>query len=143
MFEPMEAGAHIICALLHQLLDDETLPEVLASVFHDLLQDSEARFGVPRRKPWSEHLDDKWFFNQAYLRSLARDIGLRFVSALPNTDEIEHLYENSVVSTIKVNGRWQADIPEMVLSKLRAFDASIACEMKRQFSPEAIIKFTK
>jgi SAM-dependent methyltransferase len=143
LFEPMEAGAHVTSALLHFLLDDEELPAPLASLFRDLLFDSEARFGVPRLKPWSEHLDDKWFFSSAYLRELASDIGLRFVSALPNTENMDSLFEGSMVSTIRISGRWDAEIPQAVVAKLRAFDAGILPDLKRLFVPDATIMMIK
>lgn len=147
LFEPLEIGAHMMAAIYLSLIDAlSQCPDLdprLLPFFKAMCHDYEARFGIPRVKPWTEHLDDKWLFHPAYLRDMAASIGLTLHSITPTTDDPTHLFQNAVRGTLSVAGLGDMPTPDQLWDTLAAFDGGINASLKHRFAPEGIIVLAK
>lgn len=108
-----------------------------------MLIDYEARFGIPRLKPWTEHLDDKWLFHPHFFKKLAANLGLIFHGIFPLNTNLDNIITNSVLTTIKLAGLDSIPKPEALYKELKYFDDQFSSEMKEKFSLEGIIIFEK
>lgn len=146
LVEPMEISAHIMTAIYLTLLAEleSDLDPRIATFFKGLCHDYEARFGVPRVKPWTGGLDDKWLFHPAYLRDLAKKINLCLEVVAPTgTASLEKLFSDIVRSTLQIGGLGSIPTPDKLWALLDTFDAGIADGLKERFTSEGIIVFTK
>jgi SAM-dependent methyltransferase len=145
LFEPLEIGGHIMAAIYLTLLAELEFgadPRLLAH-FRAIGHDYEARFGVPRVKPWTSGLDDKWLFHPAYLRDMASNIGLKFEQIAPICPNVEHIFSGAVRSTINCAGLGDVPTPDRMWEVLDMFDKSISADLKKRFSSEGIIILAK
>lgn len=147
LFEPLEIGAHMMCAiyliLLAELeLDLDVDPKIL-TFFKALSEDYEARFGVPRVKSQTNSLDDKWMFHKSYLRDLGNKVGLTLDVVIPTEENLDKIFTSSVRSTLRPAGLDGIKTPEKLWTILNNLDMSMTAEMKKNFSPEGIIIFSK
>ncbi len=144
LFEPMEAGAHLMSAVYGTLRDEleGQIPSDLMRFFNGIIEDYEARFGVPRIKPWTANLDDKWVFNATYLRGLARELGCSNVTIRPLTDDFSTMFEQAVLGTLGASGR-PRELPQCALDLLRKLDAGVSADVKSRMVAEAIVLLTK
>lgn len=145
LFEPMEIGGHIMTAIYLSILDEleSDLDPGIATFFKALCHDNEARFGVPRVKPWTQHLDDKWLFHPSYLRDLAKNLGITLEMVAPTGTEHERLFSNAVRVNLEIAGLGDLPTPERLWELLRNFDEGISTELKRRFALEGIIILAK
>jgi len=145
--EPLEIGAHIMSAIYLMLLGElEVEPNVdprLLSFFKTMCYDYEARFGVPRIKPWTHALDDKWFFHESYLRGVANNIGLMLEFVEAATADVSREFSSSVKSTLARAGLGDIPTPDILWTILDKYDRGISPELKNKFTLEGIIIFTK
>jgi hypothetical protein len=145
LFEPMEIGAHLMTAIYLTLLgelESDVDPRVL-SFFKAMCHDYEARFGLPRRKPWTHDLDDKWFFHPSYLRDMAKKIGLTLELVNPINTDLSSIFSNQVQSTMNLAGLTDAHIPKKLWEIVNLFDVGISDNLKNRFSSEGIIILAK
>jgi hypothetical protein len=101
LVEPSEASEHAM-AMIYQLLVDELIGEAypaLIAHFRTMIRDYNARFGIPEEKPWTSHLDDKWFFSKSYFRDVTPATGLVLESFLPSDDAQGPMIAATVMST--------------------------------------------
>ena len=89
-------------------LEFEMDPRLLAFL-KALCQDLEARFGVPRTKPWTRYMDDKWLFHPSYLRQVANNIGLKLDIVAPIYKSIQDIFSRSV--RISLHGAGLGGVP--------------------------------
>lgn len=147
MYEPLEIGGHIMAAiyliLIAELELERDVNPKLLSFFEAMCQDYEARFGVPRVKPWTRRLDDKWLFHPSYLREVAKNIGLTFELICPMSDDLEKMFQNAVRGTLNVAGLGAVPTPQKLWEILESFDAGVSTDLKRRLSPEGIIILAK
>lgn len=147
LIEPLEIGGHIMAAIYLRLIE-QTEQELgsqhrLILFFKAMCQDYEARFGVPRVKPWSANLDDKWMFHTSYLREMAQKIGLTLELVAPTFTDSSALFTNSVRGTLDVAGLADLPTPESMWRTLQLFDEGISPVLKETFAPEGIITLAK
>jgi 2-polyprenyl-3-methyl-5-hydroxy-6-metoxy-1,4-benzoquinol methylase len=145
LYEPMEIGAHIMCAV-YQTLHDELLgiadPRLL-TFFEAMIVDYQARFGVPRIKPWTSSLDDKWMFHASYLHEVCGQLGLRLVGIHDTGAADEPRFTNDVRGTLNVAGLGNVPTPKKMWDLLAEFDNGLAPNLKRRFASTGIIIIKK
>ena len=127
LFEPLEIGAHIMAAIYLTLLAElefDTDPRIIKH-FKAMCHDYEARFGVPRVKPWTRDLDDKWLFHPSYLREMSSNIGLTFEKITPSSYSWEHVFSSSVRSTLNLAGLSDIPTPDKMWEVLRVHSETI------------------
>ena len=146
LFEPMEISAHIMTALYLTLLAEmefELNPKIV-KFFKGLCHDYEARFGVPRVKPWTSRLDDKWFFHAIYLREMASKINMTLELVAPTgTVGLENLFSDMVRSTLNIGGLGSISTPDKLWEIIETFDVGISQNLKKRFTSEGIIILAK
>jgi SAM-dependent methyltransferase len=146
LFEPTEGGAHIVAAMyqamIDQLNEDPIAHGRLIALLQAMLIDFEARFGVPRAKPWTADLDDKWLFSYSYFLSLANDLGLNEVNMYPQSSNIDDIYTKNFQTLISVSGNIDIEIPSFIWKTASEFD-NIPSSIKKNLTPEATIIFRK
>jgi SAM-dependent methyltransferase len=147
LIEPLEIGGHIMTAIYLTLsaeleLELDVDPRLLL-FFKAMCQDYEARFGVPRVKPWTCDLDDKWLFHQSYLREMAGEIGLTLEQVVPTDTNMEKVFSNAVRGTLKGAGLAGVPTPERLWEILELFDVGISEDLKKRLTPSGIIILTK
>jgi SAM-dependent methyltransferase len=145
LFEPLEIGAHIMAAIYLSLLAElefDADPRLLKH-FKAICHDYEARFGVPRVKPWTSGLDDKWLFHPAYLREMASNIGLSFEQIAPTSHDLAHVFSGSVRSTLNCAGLGDVPTPDQMWEVLALFDAGISADLKKRLTSEGLIILAK
>lgn len=145
LFEPLEIGGHIMAAIYLTLLADlefELDPKIVA-FFKGLCHDYEARFGVPRVKPWTSALDDKWLFHPAYLREMASKIGLTLELVAPTHTTVDKIFSDSVRVTLNIAGLGNIPTPDKLWEILALFDTGISTNLKERFTSEGIIILAK
>jgi SAM-dependent methyltransferase len=147
LIEPLEVGGHLMAAvyltLIAELEHEVGTDQRLLSFFKGMCEDYEARFGVPRVKPWTRDLDDKWLFHTSYLRKMAADISLSLERVAPTTSNVEKLFSDSVRGTLDVAGLSGVPTPRKMWDILVEFDMGISDELKRRLTPEGIIILRK
>lgn len=144
LFEPMEASAHLMATVYHTIIDElDAAPPELVHHFRAMLADYNARFGVPNVKPWTQYLDDKWFFSKDYFRSLGTELGFEVEAVEPIHGNVANLIEGTVISTIRLSGLDHLPIPAKLSRLLRDFDAGISDTLKRRLDPSAAIVLRK
>lgn len=147
LMEPLEIGGHLMCAIYLTLLAELNL-EVdadpkLISFFKAICHDYEARFGVPRLKPWTHVLDDKWLFHPSYLCEMASKIGLELELVTPAVENTDSVFSNSVLTTLRLAGLGDVALPNRLLKVLKTFDDGISPNLKSRLTPEGIIVLVK
>jgi SAM-dependent methyltransferase len=145
LFEPLEIGGHIMAAIYLSLLAElefDADPRILKH-FKAICHDYEARFGVPRVKPWTSGLDDKWLFHPNYLREMASNIGLTFEQIAPISPDLAHIFSGSVRSTLNCAGLGDVPTPDKMWEVLAMFDAGISADLKKRLTSEGIIILAK
>lgn len=144
LIEPLEVGSHIMNAIYLTLLAElEGVDSRLLSLFSAMCKDYEARFGIPKIKPWTSNLDDKWFLHHSYLKQLSDSTGLRLETISPISTNLEKIFTESVLGTINLAGLNDVAIPNKLLEVLNVFDLGISENLKKLFSPEGIIILSK
>jgi ubiquinone/menaquinone biosynthesis C-methylase UbiE len=145
LFEPLEAGAHLLAMVYHTLIDefDDAAPPELIGHFRAMITDYNARFGIPNVKPWTQYLDDKWFFSKDYFRSLGSELGFEVVAVEPTRADVTSLIEVEVMGTIRASGHDDLPIPAKLPQLLKDFDAGISETLKRNLVPFAAIVLRK
>ena len=147
LVEPLEAGHLALLALYDQiLLILQTLrreEDHIGILIKALRLDYQARMGVPTVQAWTQHLDDKWLFGEAYLEGLCRDLCLTSIKIYPAQSSMESLYETTFRSLLSDSGNSSLEIPEEVLKAIKDFDLGISDELKKRLCPTGIIVMTK
>ncbi|ANY77700.1 hypothetical protein BB934_05180 [Microvirga ossetica] len=145
MMEPMEAGGHLMCAVYQTILDEcgEELDPRIAHFLNAMVQDYEARFGVPRVKPWTGNLDDKWLFNRTYLKWLVNELGLRLDSVNAMSDDSSRWIESMIRGNLSTSGNATVPTPPRMWEVVAEFDQGISTTVKRYLMQEAIIVLRK
>ncbi len=146
LIEPMEISAHIMTAIYLTLLSElefDLNPQIV-KFFKGLCHDYEARFGVPRVKPWTSGLDDKWLFHPSYLREMASNIQLTLELVAPTgTVGLEQLFSDVVRSTLRIGGLGSVPTPDTLWAIVESFDVGISQQLKERFTSEGIIILAK
>ena len=145
LFEPLEIGGHILSAIYLTLLAElqyDIDPKIVAH-FKAMCHDYEARFGVPRVKPWTRDLDDKWLFHPSYLREMASNIGLTLELVSPVNFNMEHVFSDAIHSTMNCAGLGGVATPDKMWEILALFDSGISTDLKRRLTSEGIIILAK
>jgi SAM-dependent methyltransferase len=145
LFEPLEVGGHIMSAIYLTLLAELEIdlnPEIV-TFFKSLCFDYEARFGIPRVKPWTEYLDDKWLFHPSYLRDMAAHIGMTLESVTPIRTDLENIFTDTVRGYLTIAGLSSIPTPNKLWELLRAFDSGISTDLKKRFASEGILILAK
>jgi len=145
LFEPLEIGGHIMTTIYLTLLAEleyDVDPRLL-SFFKAMCHDYEARFGVPRVKPWTRNLDDKWLFHPSYLRDMASNIGLTLDLVAPTSTSLDNLFSNSVRCTLNLAGLGGVPTSDKLWEILDSFDVGVSADLKKRFTPEGIIILAK
>ncbi len=146
--EPLEAGNLFNNFIYDEIIEivrkdsDATDPR-LAGLMKAMRRDIQHRQGPPDEKPWTQHLDDKWIFDSAYLAQLGTQLGCSSVNIHPVQDDLSHVFEVSFKSLLADSGNADVAIPERVLSFLREVDAGISPALKKKLCPTGIIVITK
>lgn len=143
--EPMEAGGHMLAAVYLTLLselEEEADPRI-AGLFKALCADYEARFGIPRAKPWTPDLDDKWFFHASFLRRMAANLGLTLETIAPTVPDLRNLFRDTVHGHIAAAGLADVPVPARMREILERFDAGVLPGLKKLFAPAGIIVLAK
>lgn len=145
LIEPLEIGGHLMCAIYLTLLAElgNDVDSRLLAFFKAMCQDYEARFGVPRVKPWTQDLDDKWLFHPSYLREMSENIGLTLKLVAPTSTSLESVFSNSVRGTLNVAGLGDVPTPKRLWEILESFDNGISDDLKKKLAPEGIIILEK
>lgn len=146
--EPLEAGNLFNNFIYDEIIeivrkDGGTADPRLPGLMKAMRRDIQARQGPPDEKPWTQHLDDKWIFDTAYLVQLGSQLGCCSVNIYPVQDDLSHVFEISFKSLLADSGNADVAIPERVLSFLREVDAGISPELKKKLCPTGIIVITK
>ncbi len=145
LFEPLEIGGHIMAAIYLTLLAElefDVDPKILTH-FKAICHDYEARFGVPRVKPWTRDLDDKWLFHPFYLREMASNIGLKFELISPVNTNLEQIFSDAVRSTLNCAGLGGIPTPDKMWEILKLFDVGMSADLKKRLTSEGIIILAK
>jgi len=147
LIEPLEVGGHMMAAIYLKLIEMSELElgsrHKLVLFFKAMCQDYEARFGVPRVKPFTKNLDDKWLFHTSYLREMAEKIGLALELVAPTITDSGKLFSNAVCGNLEVAGLGDIPVPDSIMKTLQVFDDGISPELKEFFAPEGIICLAK
>lgn len=145
LFEPLEIGGHIMTAIYLTVISELEfdLDTRIIAFFKALCHDYEARFGVPRLKPWTHDLDDKWLFHPAYLREMAGNIGLTLELVAPYTDKPVNIFTESVRITLNLAGLGGVPVSDKLWELLASFDSGISDDLKKRFASEGIIILAK
>jgi SAM-dependent methyltransferase len=147
IFEPLEIGAHAMTAiylnLLDELEDDNDCDARLITFFKAMRHDYEARFGIPRLKPWTALLDDKWLFHASYLRTLAGTIGAELVTIEPVPVQFDKMFEAAIRFTLNAAGLGDVPTPSRLWRVVESYDLGMSTSLKRKFSPEGVIVLKK
>lgn len=147
LVEPLEVGGHIITAIyltvIGELEVESDIDQRLLAFFKGMCHDSEARFGIPRVKPWTAHLDDKWMFHVSWLRGMASRIGLTLETVAPTTTSLPTLFSDYVRGTLNVAGLGGVPTPPLLWELLGEFDRDVSTKLKSRLSPEGIIVLAK
>ena len=134
LFEPMEASAHFMAMLYHVLIDeliDDADPRLIAH-FRAMIRDYDAKFGLPDVKPWTAHLDDKWFFSRSYFFGLGKELGFEVDAILPTLDQLSGLFEQTVMSTLRLSGNGHLPLPAKMQGLLNEFDRGTTKFIKKR-----------
>lgn len=145
LFEPLEIGGHIMASIYLTLLaelESEADP-TLINHFKAICHDYEARFGVPRVKPWTSFLDDKWLFHPSYLKEMGAEIGLKFQLIAPIYVNLRTMFKDSIRITLDCAGLNDVPTPDKMWSIIEKFDLGVSDEIKKQYTSEGIIIFGK
>lgn len=147
LIEPLEVGGHMMAAIYLKLIEVTELElgaqHKLVLFFKAMCQDYEARFGVPRVKPFTKNLDDKWLFHTSYLRDMAEKIGLVLEFVAPTITDSGNLFSNAVRGNLDVAGLGDISAPDSMWNMLEVFDRGITPDLKEFFAPEGIICLSK
>ena len=147
LVEPMEAGS-LLTAIAYEraLVVLQALGQEnggLAKLMRAIRWDIQSRLGVPLATPITAVLDDKWVFNDPYLKDLSRELGLSEVQIHPAQEDLSRIFEGELRSLIRVSGNEGMEIPLAVLEEVQEFDRAIGLELKRKMCPTGIIVFKK
>ena len=145
LFEPLEVGGHFMASIyltLQAELENEIDPKIWQH-FKAMCHDYEARFGIPRIKPWTSVLDDKWLFHPAYLKDLARGIGLSFELIDPMYTNPKTIFKDSIRITLDCAGLKDIPTPQKMWDIIEQFDAGVSDSLKTRFTSEGIIVLKK
>lgn len=147
LIEPLEAGSLILTSVYEQVLmvlrRAGMMSSPIAKLMSALRLDIQARLGVPKVKPWTEYLDDKWVFDEPYLADLAKQLALSGVDVYPGQEDLTLVFETSFRSLLADSGNSDVLIPDEVWQVVREFDQGISNDLKRRLCPTGIIIFTK
>ncbi|MBE0602880.1 MAG: methyltransferase domain-containing protein, partial [Deltaproteobacteria bacterium] len=145
LVEPLEAGGHMMTAVYLTLISEleADADPALLKFFKAICEDFEARFGIPRVKPWTRNLDDKWFFHESFLRQMAGSAGLTLESVSPTGKNLQNVFRDAVYGHIRAAGLQDLPIPEKMPEILKRFDTEISEELKKRFVLEGIIVLSK
>ena len=77
------------------------------------------------------------------MRGLARSIGLELELMAANSDELRHLFRDSVRGTINVSGNGHVPTPERLWAILDEFDCGVSPALKHRLVPEGLIVLRK
>jgi SAM-dependent methyltransferase len=147
LVEPLEAGHLMLYTLYDQILlilrRLNKSEGQLAALISALRLDYQARMGVPDVQGYTQFLDDKWIFGEAYLEGLGHELGLASIEVHPAQSSMESIFETSFMSLLADSGNSDIEVPEEVLETIRAFDRGIGKELKNRLSPTGIIVMTK
>jgi 2-polyprenyl-3-methyl-5-hydroxy-6-metoxy-1,4-benzoquinol methylase len=147
LVEPLEAGSLLLCILFEKILltvdhsDKRTHP--VSNLMRAMRLDIQSRLGVPVLKPWSEHLDDKWVFDEPYLHTLAKDLDFSGVEIYPSSTDLETVYTDAFYSLLSDSGNKNAYVCPQINQVLFEFDRGFARELKQKLAPSGIIIFRK
>ncbi len=147
LVEPLEAGSLVLTAMYARVLqvlaehgeDGGPLGRLMAALRLDI----HSRLGPPKAKPWTASLDDKWVFDEPYLATLGRQLGMSAVAIHPAQSDLTTLYEEGFRSVLAESGNADLAIPAAVWDCVREFDRAISDALKRRLCPTGIIVFTK
>jgi SAM-dependent methyltransferase len=147
LVEPLEAGSlvqvsmyeKVLVALRNARIENSPIEKLMCALRLDI----QARLGVPNVKPWTEHLDDKWVFDEPYLADLTRQLGFSRADVYPAQEDLTAVYETTFRSLLSDSGNRGVEIPDVVLEAVREFDRGISVELKRKLCPTGIIVLTK
>jgi 2-polyprenyl-3-methyl-5-hydroxy-6-metoxy-1,4-benzoquinol methylase len=145
LYEPMEASAHFMAMLYHVLIDeliDDADPRLIAH-FRAMIRDYDARFGLPDVKPWTAHLDDKWFFSRSYFLGLGKDLGFKVEAILPTLDQFSGMFAQAVMTTLRLSGNGHLPLPEKLPGLLNEFDRGTAESIKKRVSLGTMVVLRK
>jgi len=146
--EPLEAGNFINATIYDAVItlerqngasDEGRLSQLMVTMRRDLL----ARLDVPKTKPFTKDLDDKWVFDTTYLSSLAAQLGMKHVEIFPVMQDLTTVFETSFRALLAESGNSDIVLPAYVEDLLREFDAGISSNLKSRFCPVGIIIFTR
>jgi 2-polyprenyl-3-methyl-5-hydroxy-6-metoxy-1,4-benzoquinol methylase len=145
LVEPMEAGAHLMSILYLAIVDRlEGKPgaDKIVEFSRGMIPHCHERFGPSRVKPWTESLDDKWFFDSSYLRMLANEIRCT-VAIHPLWEEYENMFENFLIGNAACAGISRVDVHSEAIEIAKELDAGISEYVKRISSGEAVLVFKR
>ncbi len=148
MVEPLEAGSLFNCFIYDTIIEIERKQGTaedgsLIQLLHALRNDIQHRQGPPKCKPWTEHLDDKWVFNAAYLSDLAKSLGCTHSEVFPAQAEVKELFEGSLKDLLVVSGNASVKLTSASVAFLKEVDQGLSTSLKQRLCPTGIIIFTK
>ncbi len=148
LYEPLDYGAHIFATLFQLLVDElaestDANDQMCVSAFNAFKDDIHARLGVPSVKPWTAALDDKWYFNLNYLRTLGLQLGLKGPRVFPLSNDCERYFNENILGLLSALGQSNLRIKSNAQSIIDQFDQGITSSLKRLFLLEGIVVFTK
>src|SRR5260221_708807 len=117
--------------------------QMCVSAFNAFKDDIHARLGVPSVKPWTAALDDKWYFNLNYLRTLGLQLGLKGPRVFPLSNDCERYFNENILGLLSALGQSNLRIKSNAQSIIDQFDQGITSSLKRLFLLEGIVVFTK
>jgi len=148
MVEPLEAGSLFNCFVYDTIIEIERKQGTaedgpLIQLLRALRNDIQHRQGPPNCKPWTEHLDDKWVFNTAYLSDLAKSLGCKHSEVFPAQSEMANLFEGSLKDLLVVSGNANVKLSDAAVAFLKEVDQGLSTNLKQRLCPTGIIVFTK
>lgn len=147
LVEPLEAGSLVLTAMYARVL--RVLHDVgegdgaLARLMAALRLDIQSRLGPPVEKPWTAALDDKWVFDEPYLATLGRQLGMSAVAVHPAQPRMATLYEEGFRSVLAESGNADLPIPAAVWECVREFDGGVSDALKQRLCPTGVVVLTK
>lgn len=147
LVEPLEAGSLMLVALFDRILsvlaregiEEGPLPTLMRAMRLDI----QSRLGVPVAKPWTAVLDDKWVFDENYVRHLGVQLGFSTVEIFPANAELSETFRETVQDLLNVTGNADIPVPDVVWDAIREFDEGLSPTLKERFCPTGILVFSK
>lgn len=145
--EPFESGAGVLRGIYATIIAlserHADLDPQVAKYLANFIRDFDARKGIGEIRPYTQHLDDKWFFTRQWFETQAARLGCtcRIRSSVEHQRE---WFSRTFRIGLRMSGQNEdLPVPDWAMSVLRAFDETFSAAARDEIMVTGIVVLQK